>query len=661
MKKLTDIKGVGESTAKKLELLGVEDIPALLNFEPSRYVDLGFCGGVLDFDSGEYGLIKGEIAKVSDPNFKRKYFSLTVKSVKGSFIVYFFNMMMLKNKFSVGESFVFYGKINSDDKGVRYLINPDFEPCDKIKHLKGVAPVYPLKGILSQKVFKNIILNALNSDIELRPRFFSDEFCKKHDIKTYKETLFNLHMPSSVDEGLKAKERLKIEQTARQIAAFEVINSGLAREKKYSFTDDELNRFCSAFEFELTLSQKEAAYDIACDLKSSRYMNRLICGDVGSGKTACALIAAALALNSGYQAALLAPTSILAEQHDIIAKEYLGKLGFSCRLITSETENKYEIVNELNSGTPALYIGTHALLLDNINPQNLSLVIIDEQQRFGVAQKGRLIKLCGGADALSLSATPIPRTVALSGLGFISLSNLKPIGNGRNVSTHLVPHSKVNDMLNYIAEEIKRGKKAYIICPRLYDSEGVELYSVEKLSKELKKGAFKDIGFAIMHGKMSDEDKNKALKKFKDGQVKAVVSTSVVEVGIDVQDASIMAVLSADRFGLSTLHQLRGRVGRNGETAWCYLCLSENAGENSIKRLGILKQSYDGAEIAQKDFEMRGSGELFGQKQSGTEGFGLTDEVIKKAEKLAKLYIEEHKPNADEFEDLTVIYHTYML
>ena len=600
MTALEEIKGIGPATVKKLNSLGIFSVNQLLFTLPTSYIDFKSPISLKQSRVGDFCLFKGVVRDLNEYNFKRKNFSLKIDSAGYTIMIYFFNQPYLQDRFEIGKEYLFYGKISSNERYGRIISNPDFEDLDNVKKLKGIKPIYPLKGIIGQVAFYKIIAEALKvadissvSDCITSPLFAAVK---------------SAHNPTSIDDALNARKRIACEELLKQVLSFKLLKEENFKTHRYSEIFE-----LPKFGFDLSESQQRAVLEITNDMRSEKPMNRILVGDVGSGKTAVAFSAIKLCADSGGSAVMLAPTTILAKQH----YEKYKAIGNNCAFVCGETPaaEKEKIKSDFKQGIVKVLFGTHTVLNDDFYSDDLWLAIVDEQQRFGVEQKDKIISKNPCVDVLSMTATPIPRTVALIFDDEISVSKIEKHSEN-NVKTFIVLQDKIDAMFEYIHKQCQSGKQAFIVCPKVYDMEYLEVYSVEKIAKKLHE-KFSDVGFEIVFGKISAAKKSEALERFKNKQSAVVFATSVIEVGVDVPSASIMAIMNAENFGISTLHQMRGRVGRDGNAAECYLCVGSDAGENAIKRLKTVQNINDGFKLAEQDFETRGGGDYLGIRQSG--------------------------------------------
>lgn len=615
--KLTSIRGISEVREKdlnKLNVFSVEDLPALF---PRAYLDLRRVTLLKECYHNDVVLTVGKVTRVPPPLTSArhtKYVKAFCSQYGEPFTAVWFNQPYVLGKLKEEEEYLFYGRVQNRFGQVS-LVNPSFEPIEQNARLKGIVPQYPLKGSLTQKLVRDSVRLALRlaPPHSVIPAFLQ----KKYDLPDLAQSYAAVHDPASFSEKEKASDRIAAEEYFKLISAFKIVKGSgeQVRVNRYSCTDKQLLSFIARFPFRFTEGQKAAVNEIYADMKGEKVMNRLLQGDVGSGKTAVSLAAMYIALASGYQAAMLAPTEVLARQNFAVAKRYFPE--FTAELLTGSNtaKEKREIKARLKAGEIRLLVGTHAVLQDDVEFQNLSFCVCDEQHRFGVAQRSALGEKGSCPDVLVMSATPIPRTLSLIFYGDLEISTIKDKpAERKTVRTNVVPYAKYDDMLAFIGREIAAGRQAYFVCPKIEEDEEGALMSVKELYEELC-GKLPRVRFCLLHGKMKDAEKSEIMRAFKAGEYDALVSTTVIEVGVDVPNASVMVIYNAERFGLSQLHQLRGRVGRSALESYCFL-LTRAAGD-SLERLKILKNNSDGFKIAEYDYQMRGGGDFMGARQSG--------------------------------------------
>jgi len=622
---LSEIKGVGDATIKKLFQLGITSIFELLSFLPTKYIDLKSPISIKDAEKGQFALFEGRVEKVSSVSMRgAKAFSVTftdMLSDRGNirFKATFFNLPYMHDSFQLGDVFRLFGKLSADSQ-IFEIVNPKLEKKDKISKLSGIYTVYPLKGIIPLNTFKNIIHNVIE---QLRDAEYSGRFGKINN--DFAAAFIGAHEPQSLEDAERALTLLSTLDLAITLGIYKNLVSDADKIRKVFYKIDNFRKLNvnNLFDFAPTVSQKKAFADIRNDLESDRYMSRIISGDVGSGKTAVAFYAMSLAALGGRQSALMAPTEILARQHAISFKSIADKLGIRFALLSSSTSSKEknQILQDLKSGELDCIIGTQALIADKTEFNSLSLAVIDEQHKFGVNER-KLLEAKGAHDVLSLTATPIPRSMALT---FYENIDISIIEKRREAQTSVITtvEDDISSAIGKIVAECKKGKQAFIVCPSIYDAEGYETFSVEGFMKEYS-DRFSDLNLCAIHGKLDEKEKAEIMSQFVDKKIDVLLSTTVIEVGVDTL-ASEMLILNADRFGLSTLHQLRGRVGRDGRTAHC-IAYAEYLSDKSERRLRLFAENNDGQYLAEADFEMRGAGDVLGTRQSGisrTPLFGL--------------------------------------
>ncbi len=614
---LSLLKSIGEKREKDFRKLGVNSVEDLVRFYPKAYLDLTERSSLKTAYHNDVVLVKGEVVRLAPVNYgnRRKIVRAFCTQDGFPFTAIWFNSPYVAQKLKPGE-YLFYGRVQNKTGGIT-LVNPTFEPFDQNYRLKGIVPVYSLKGSLSQKVVRDAVKEALfkaNNETVI-PYALQ----KKYDIVSLTKCLYSIHNPNSLNEKDIASERIALEEFFTLVSAFKLIKGGKdeVRVHKYSVTKEQVLEFMKRFSFEFTEGQKNAVWDIFDNVKGPTRMNRLIQGDVGSGKTAVALTGIFMAVQSGYTGAYLSPTEVLAEQNYKILQNYFPdkKVLYLAGSLTAK--EKKLVRQQLAFGDFDIICGTHAILQDDVGMPNLSFIVCDEQHRFGVAQRNSLAEKGVGTDMLVMSATPIPRTLSLILYGDLDITTIKDKPKERQeISTSIIPEYKYDDMLSYIDKEVQSGKQVYFVCSKIEDDdeEGV-LMSVKELFEELKL-RLPNCRFALLHGQMKDKEKTEVMTAFKNKEYDCLVSTTVIEVGVDVPNATIMVIYNAERFGLSQLHQLRGRVGRGTQKSYCFLLMGSES-EDAKERLLTIKNNTDGFKIAEKDLEMRGSGDFLGTRQSG--------------------------------------------
>ena len=638
---LKAVKGIFDKREKDLNKLNIFTAEDLVRYYPRAYLDLTHAVSLSECYHNDVVLLSARVT--STP--------LTVKHGKVPFVkvwaedsngerlsIMWFNATYVLNTIECGEEYLFYGRV-SNKRGAPMMANPTFERLDKNYRLKGIVPVYSLRGNLTQKVIRDCILDALK---KCPPKSaIPHELIKKYNLSDLQTAYLQIHNPTSFEEKDRAAERIALEEYFLLVSAFKVIKGDKdeVRTTKYSCSASDVLAFTKRFSFEFTEGQKKAVNEIYKNINSPYRMNRLLQGDVGSGKTAVALCGIYMAVKSGFQAAMLAPTEVLAEQNYNLIKKYFPEYEVAFLSGSTSAKEKKATKNLLSIGAVNIVCGTHAVIQDDVNFKNLAFCVCDEQHRFGVAQRSALSEKGNGADVLVMSATPIPRTLSLIFYGDLDITEIKDKPKARApISTSIIPEKKYNDMLEYIGSEALKGNQSYFVCPKIEEDEEGSIMSVTELYNELK-DRLPLVKFALLHGKMKDKEKTQIMADFKAKKYDCLVSTTVIEVGIDVPDATIMVIYNAERFGLSQLHQLRGRVGRGDKKSYCFL-LSGMESEETRARLAVIKNNTDGFKIAEEDLKMRGSGDFMGTRQSGKlineiRNLRYPSEVIFTAKKLS--------------------------
>ncbi len=637
------LKGVGPNRAAAYKKLGCEVVSDLLSFYPYRYIDLRapktLNDGVYD-EATPYLLTvshKGQSQKSARGNTLLKLFATDENGDSAE--VVFFNRKFVFDKLLVGKSYIFYGKATNSFTGYN-IASPEIYNEDE----KAILPIYHKTAGLSDKVIAKNIKTALAtySPKEVIPEKLNSFGIDKN------QAVASIHFPASTEDLKIAKDYLVFEEIL--IFVVSLIRLRILKNKLDTVRceDIDIAPFIDALPFELTQSQRQAVFEIAGDLKSDKTMSRLLLGDVGSGKTAVCAAAIYIVAKSGHQSVLMVPSEVLAKQHFATLDSLLRPLGIEVTLLTAslKASERKAAKEALSSGRALVAVGTHSVISKDINYRDLALVITDEQHRFGVNQRGELWNKGVMPHFLAVSATPIPRSLALVLYGDLDVSKLTTVPKGRKpIKTYIVPQKKQADMYGFIKREIENGGRCYIVCPVIESGETDERMSINAMEQIISQSAVAKIPTAILHGKMKTADKDAAMKAFKDGDIKILIATTVIEVGVDVSSANVIVINGAERFGLSTLHQLRGRVGRGDKQSFCFL-LKNSGGESSNQRLKALCETTDGFLLAEEDLKTRGPGQFFGRNQSGDVTFkiaSLTEdkEVIERAKEAAREILEE--------------------
>jgi len=635
MNQLENIKGIGPKTAKKLNNQGIKTINDLLFYFPMKYITYK----LNDYDEIDLEKDLTLVVKISKKPkifFLRKNLdklSVQVEINKLFFYVHIFNRRFLFKALQVGEEIVITGKF------IKNLSSFTASNIVLKKNFKlGIKPIYSfndVKEATAQKIYKEV----LSYDYRLQetlPKYI----LKKRNIPNINNLIKTIHSPTSESDIFDSRKRIVYEELlefALRIELLKKLNKSVITIKK-DYDIEKVRRFIKTLPFELTNDQKLATNDIFRDLKKTNQMNRLLQGDVGSGKTIVSVIASLACVSSGQQVAIMAPTLVLAKQHLITFKKYLSDYGVKIELLTSDlnTSNKNRIKTDLKLNNIDIVIGTHALIQKDIDFYDLGFIVIDEQHRFGVKQRKILREKGVTPDILLMSATPIPRTLAISIYKDIDISFIKEKPRGRKeIITDVVAYENLDNLLKEISKELDKGYQAYVICPMISESDTSEKISVEEVYKILKQKLSYNYKLDYLHGKMSDVDKDEILNRFYRNESQVLVSTTVVEVGVNVRNATVMIVMNANSFGLAQIHQLRGRIGRNDYQSYCYLIVDDLL--EASDRLKILKETSDGFLISEYDLSLRGPGEVFGKTQSGIPTFKMAN-LIKDSHVLEEAF-----------------------
>lgn len=615
---LTKIHGISDKRAKDLADMGILDTGDLIRCFPRGYLDMRSVSPLKYAYNNDIVLTAGVIVSTPLVRYYRRGGMVKISCEQEGFFfsVVWFNQPYVASRLKVGEEYLFYGRVKYDDFGAT-LYNPSFEQCDKAYRLKGIVPQYKIKGGLTQKVMRDAIRLAV--DIEKPKSVIPQSLIKKYELDDLYSAYKEVHNPQSFESEKKAADRIAVEEYFSLISAFKFIKGGRGqvRINRYDCTEREILKFVTErFHFEFTEGQKKAVSEIYADMTGASVMNRLMQGDVGSGKTAVSMCAIFVAVKSGYQVAFLAPTEVLAKQNYEATKKAFPDYNIALITGSNTAKEKKEIKDDLKNGLTNIIVGTHALLTSDVEFKRLSLCICDEQQRFGVAQRSELLNKGITPDVLVMSATPIPRTLSLIFYGDLDISTIADKPKMRiPVQTNVVPAEKYNAMLGFIKKEAEAGKQTYFVCPKIEGDEEGEIMSATDLYNEIKQ-KLDPLPVGLLHGKMKDKEKNAVMQDFKDKKFSVLVSTTVIEVGVDVPSATVMVIYNAERFGLSQIHQLRGRVGRSDIKSYCFL-LSNAKTPEATERLKIVTENADGFKISEYDYKMRGSGDFMGDRQSG--------------------------------------------
>jgi len=612
------IKGIGEKKANSFSKLGIHTVWDLLYTFPRGYEDRSIYYTIADAPSGIDCCIDGIVnGAVIEKKIKPKIslYILRIEDATGYMNVKWFSSPFNKHKIRRGMRYTFFGNIG-EGKGIREMVLKDMEPYGENEITGRLIPIYSLTAGLTQKDFRKAIsfcLNMLGDMYETLPQKILD----KYELMPLWESVCQMHIPKDAVILKKARYRLAFEELfilsiamKKMRTAGNILTNVDIKNLKCAL------EFSNTLPFELTDDQKKAVNDICQDLKNSRPMNRLVQGDVGSGKTAVGAISAFVVAKNGYQTALMAPTEILANQHYDSFKKFFKGTDISIGLITGSSKNKKEILSGISNGSYDIVIGTHALIEDRVVFKNLGLCITDEQHRFGVKQRAALSKSGDYPNVLVMSATPIPRTLSLVLYGDLDISVISTMPSGRQkVDTFCVNNSMRERLNGFIQKQVDEGHQCFVVCPLIEESDKIDALSGNNAYENLKK-RFPNLKIGFLHGKMSAYEKDEIMLKFRNKEFEILVSTTVIEVGVDIPNATLIIIENSERFGLSQLHQLRGRVGRGSSKSYCIL-VSETKTDDAKERMKIMCSSSDGFEIANEDLRLRGCGEFFGTRQHG--------------------------------------------
>ncbi len=666
---ISELGGVGKKTFKKFEHLGLKKAEDLLYYFPFRYEDYRKIVPIAQLQAGELVTICGQVELIANKKSFRSRKTITealVSDKSGSVRVVWFNQPYITKNINVGDILYLSGKAQADMLGPK-LTGPIYEKYKKEgnTHTARLVPIYPTTHGLTQKQIRFLISHVIGLAEKIK-EWLPTNILEQADLIPFSSALYGIHFPTDDNDLKLSTDRLKFDEL------FLVqLRAELARQEKSTlqaspilFKEDKIKEFVAALPFTLTKSQKISAWEILQDIARTNPMNRLVSGDVGSGKTVVAAIAIYDAFLNGYQAAMMAPTEILAQQHYQSLQKLFGKLNMRVGLLTGSQSAKLkkEIVTDINDGKLDVVVGTHALLVENVGFNKLGLVVVDEQHRFGVEQR-KLIKQKGlGAHFLSMTATPIPRSLALMIYGDLDVSIINEMPPGRKkIITKMVEPAKREKAYQFIRDQVKLGRQIFVICSLIEQKDEGEIEIInypanptsEKKSvlseyEKLSKNVFPDLRVGYLHGKLKSTEKDAAMDDFKNKKIDILVSTSVVEVGVDIPNASVMMIEGAESFGLAQLHQFRGRVGRSSHQSYCLL-FSSSVRQKSSERLKYFESNHDGFKLAEKDLEMRGPGEVYGTEQSGEMNLRLAKlndrELIKKAREAAKTIVS----NSDKY------------
>ena len=651
-----EIKYFDEKNIKKLRSLGIKSLYDLFYYFPRSYDDRTNIMKINELRGDEYVVLKASLMKIVAPPTHSgvKMVKATATDGTGIIEIVWFQMPYLRKTLKLGEEYIFIGQVKRGY--VFQMVNPEFKLSSNQRKISEgeILPIYSTSKELPQNSFRRLVKEAVKSKKQLFLENIPDSILKKYKILGREEALTEIHFPKNSKSIEEAKRRFAIEELL-------VLEMGILQKRfeldnenhsKYTLEDKKtlVKKYLESLSFSLTKAQKRVITEIYKDLSNGRIVNRLIQGDVGSGKTIVSMILLLYMVENSYQGVLMAPTEILAVQHYLSVKEKFEKLGVRVELLTGsfKGKTKEKLLNDIKEGNVDIVIGTHALIEENVYFKKLGLIIIDEQHRFGVVQRKLLRDKGVLANLVVMSATPIPRSLALSIYGDLDVSVIDELPPGRKpIKTKWISNDEDSDiMYDFIGKKLSQGRQAYFIAPLIEESEKLAAKSTEELYEEVsKKLPMYRIG--VLHGRMKNSEKDEVMKRFKNKELDILVSTTVIEVGVDVPNATIMVINNSERFGLSALHQLRGRVGRGKHQSYCFL-VSKTENATSKARLQIMEETQDGFKIAEEDLKLRKSGEIFGTKQSGFSDLKFTDIVhdiktIKLVKEICVDYLKENR------------------
>ena len=656
--KLEDIptKYITAKQLSNLKSLGINTVYDLIYYFPRAYDDRTNIKKIGELKFNEYVVLKTNVMSVVNLTVRsgKKIVKAMVTDGTGIMEILWFGMPYIKKSLRVGEEYIFIGQTKK--AAVFQLINPEyklFSGQQKVSESE-ILPIYSSNKNITQnslrKLVEKFLVNFLNYFEENIPK----ELIKEYKIMERKSAIKNIHYPVSMKEIEEAKRRFAIEELLiLELGILKnrfIIENSNSKNYEVEGKKEKVKEFLSQLTFNLTNAQKKVIKEIYDEISNGKIVNRLIQGDVGSGKTVVAMVMLIYMAENGYQGALMAPTEILANQHYLGIKERLEKIGLRVELLTSSIKGKKknEILEGIANGEVDIVIGTHSLIEDDVIFKKLGLIVIDEQHRFGVNQRNKLREKGFLGNLLVISATPIPRSLALSIYGDLDLSIIDELPPGRTpIKTKWIANDEdLEKMYNFIYKKVNDGNQAYFVAPLIETSDKMALKSVDKVSEEIER-KFSNKKIGIIHGKMKAKEKDEVMLKFKNKEYDILIATTVIEVGIDVPTSTIMTIYNAERFGLSALHQLRGRVGRGSKQSYCFL-ISNSTTENSKQRLSIMEETEDGFRIAEEDLKLRNSGEIFGLRQSGFSDLKFIDiiydvKTIKLVRDECIKYLKEHK------------------
>lgn len=657
---VAEIKGVGEKRRELLSKLNILTVKDLLYFFPRKYEDRRTVTSIIEAPFNQDVLLEVRVVKKvasGNPYSKKRVLRVLVEDNTGNIELLFFNAKYLVNYFNSGDELSLFGKITLNN-GRRQMAHPEFHRIGDEGDIRGIFPVYPLTDGLTQANMRNLQKEVRKYAFMLN-EWLPEEIVEKNNLASPSYSVENIHFPIAERAVLEGRYRLIFEELLILQTGLFYIKEGVKGKDSGVKFDKNVNvqEFKNSFKFKLTPGQEKAYSEIERDLEDERPMNRLVQGDVGSGKTCVAELAMYKSVKSGFQAVMMAPTELLAKQHIATLNRDFGPFNVRCELLSSSTKKKEreEILLDLAEGKIDILVGTHAVIQPDVVFKKLGLVVTDEQHRFGVNQRTKLTEKGSNPNVLVMTATPIPRTLAVILYGDLDISIIDSLPEGRiPIKTYLRYKESRPKIYDFVESEVKKGKQAYVVCPLIEESEKLTLKSAEEIYEELKK-KYVNLNIGLVHGNMKQQEKDRVMEEFLNKKIDVLVSTVVIEVGIDVPNATVMVIENCERFGLAQLHQLRGRVGRGKDQSYCIL-ISGSVSDVAKERNEIMVSTTDGFKIAEEDLKLRGPGEIFGTRQHGIPELQIADlvrnvDILEKVRVIARDIIDDD-PGLNDIEHL---------
>ncbi|RUT36239.1 ATP-dependent DNA helicase RecG [Paenibacillus zeisoli] len=624
------VSGVSALKEGELHAFGVFTVQDLLEYYPFRYEDYRL-RSLSEVKDGEKVTVQAKIMglPVLQRYGKKSRLTCKVMADEWMFTATWFNRHFLKDQLTPGREITLTGKW--DQRRAQMTVSDSEFPDKGVIRSGSLQPVYSVGGNITQAWMRKTVGQALVQFGEMIPEILPEDLVRKYELMPRKHAILRIHQPQDSEEGQEARKRMVYEELflfQLKLQAYRAMNHERMDGVQHTADNATVREFVRSLPFELTDAQKKVELEILKDMRSPFCMNRLLQGDVGSGKTVIAAVALYAAVKSGHQGAFMVPTEILAEQHVRSLTKLFEPYGITVGLLTGSVtgRRRKDLLGALQMGLVDVVVGTHALIQEEVYFRSLSLVVTDEQHRFGVNQRSILRRKGFNPDVLTMTATPIPRTLAITAFGDMDVSTLSERPKGRKpISSYWVKHDKMDRVLGFISREIEQGRQAYLICPLIEESEKLDVQNAIDLYVSMSQ-AFPDFKVGLLHGRMTAAEKEEVMREFYANEVQLLVSTTVVEVGVDVPNATLMIIMDADRFGLSQLHQLRGRVGRGEHASYCVL-IADPKSEVGQERMKVMTDTDDGFEVARRDLALRGPGDFFGTKQSGVPEFRIADMV----------------------------------